>query len=103
MADPNDMAQAPQQRIHAIVHGLVQGVHFRGYTIQEANRLGLVGWVRNNLNGTVETVAEGNREQLEAYIDFLHVGSPSARVKRVDVTWQEASGDLDAFDVHFSW
>lgn len=103
MADPNDVAQAPQQRIHAIVHGLVQGVNFRGYTVLEAKRLGLVGWVQNKLNGTVETVAEGSREQLEAYVEFLHVGSPSARVKRVDVTWQAASGDLDSFDVHFSW
>ena len=95
--------ETPIQGIHAIVHGLVQGVNFRAFTIHEATSLGLVGWVRNKPDGTVETLAEGPRPQLEAFVDFLHTGSPSARVRKVEVTWQEPTGDLDDFNVRFGY
>ena len=101
MADANGTKQPPTERIHAIVHGFVQGVNYRAYTVREATRLGLVGWVRNRRDGTVETVVEGSREQLEDFIAFLHIGPPSASVRDVAVTWQEASGDIDSFVVRF--
>ena len=75
-----------QANLHAIVHGRVQGVHFRHYTAREAARLSLRGWVRNLPDGTVEVEAAGDAASLDAFLDWLHHGPPSARVDRVDAT-----------------
>ena len=90
-----------QARLHAVVHGHVQGVSFRYYTIQAANRLGLTGWVANRWDGTVETVAEGPREKLDQFLTFLHRGPPSAWVECVDTNWQAPTGELKDFKVRF--
>lgn len=91
-----------EQQLHAIVHGLVQGVSFRYYTVQEAHRLGVTGWVRNRLDRTVEVRAEGTREQLEKLLAFLHVGSPSARVSQVNADWLPATRAFTTFQVRHS-
>ena len=91
----------PEARLHAVVHGHVQGVNFRYYTVQNAQRLGLTGWVANRWNGTVETVAEGRREALGEFQNFLHRGSPSAMVQQVDVTWETATGEFRRFGVRY--
>jgi acylphosphatase len=89
-------------RLHATVYGQVQGVSFRAYTFQKALELGLTGWIRNVPDGHVETLAEGRREQLEAFLAFLHRGSPSAIVTGVDAEWQEPTGEFADFRVrHF--
>ncbi len=88
-----------QQQFHAIVHGIVQGVNFRYATRQEAQRLGVVGWVRNLPDGTVEVLAEGKRAALESLLSFLHKGPPAARVTRVDVEWGSASGTFTRFEI----
>ena len=87
------------ERLHAIITGRVQGVSFRYYTQQTAQSLGVRGWVRNLPDGTVETLAEADREVLEAFLRFLHEGSPDARVDAVDVTWTEADGSFTDFRV----
>jgi acylphosphatase len=76
-------------RLRAIVHGRVQGVNFRYYTVRVARQLGLAGWVANRWDGTVETVAEGERQALERFRAFLNRGSPSSTVVQVDVSWTE--------------
>ena len=90
-----------QARLHAIVHGRVQGVSFRYYTIQAANSLGLTGWVANRWNSTVETVAEGPRAKLDQFLTFLHRGPPSAWVERVDTNWQAPTDEFKDFKVRF--
>ena len=90
-----------QDRLHAIVQGRVQGVSFRYYTVQAANRLGLTGWVANCWNGTVEAVAEGPRAKLNELLTFLHRGPPSAWVERVDTNWQAPTGEFKDFKVRF--
>ena len=92
---------AENVRLSAIVHGLVQGVNFRFYTRRQANLLGLVGYVRNKWDGTVEVVAEGQREALERLLDWLHVGPRSAVVERVDAWWGEATGEFNRFEVRY--
>ncbi len=87
------------QRLHAIVHGRVQGVSFRFYTVQRAEELGLVGWVRNCFDGTVELVAEGQRLQLDKLVAFLQRGSPAATVTAVDIKWKAATSEFSAFRV----
>ena len=89
------------EQLHVIVKGRVQGVSFRYYTRQQAFRLGISGWIRNNADGTVEVLAQGTREHLEELLDFLHVGSPSARVTDIDVEWSPATEPLDRFSIRY--
>ncbi len=93
--------QKPEARLHAVVHGRVQGVNFRYYTVRTAQRLGLTGWVANRWDGTVETAAEGRREALDEFRAFLHRGPPSAMVQRVDVKWESPTGELGRFGVRY--
>jgi acylphosphatase len=86
------------QRIQAIVHGRVQGVGFRFATFQEAQKLGVKGWVRNLPDGTVETVAEGERPTLEQFITYLHQGPWGAKVTKVDVDWLPATDEFTTFE-----
>ena len=78
------------QTVTLLVSGRVQGVYFRQSTCTEAQRLGLVGSVRNLSNGQVEVVAQGAREGLEALIAYCHHGPPLARVDDVVITWHQA-------------
>ncbi|HOU40726.1 MAG TPA: acylphosphatase [Promineifilum sp.] len=93
------MSSPPTSCLEATVYGLVQGVYFRQYTWQEARRLGLVGWVANQSDGTVRVVVEGPAEALRQLLTFLHHGSPSARVERVESVWKDASGAFTDFRV----
>jgi acylphosphatase len=87
------------ERLHAVVHGDVQGVGFRYFVQRKAQQLGLQGWVRNNDDGTVELVAEGGREELEQLKRALQEGPRMARVDRVETQWSGATGDLRGFQL----
>lgn len=68
------------------VVGQVQGVLFRAWTQQQANELGVTGWVRNCSDGSVEAQLSGEKAAVQQLIDRLHDGPPSAVVSHVDVT-----------------
>ena len=87
--------------LHALVRGDVQGVGFRYFVQRKAQQLGLRGWVRNNDDGTVELVAEGERAVLEQLKHAVEEGPRMARVDRVDTRWSEATGTLGGFEL--SW
>jgi acylphosphatase len=89
------------ERLHAVVRGDVQGVGFRYFVQRRADELGLRGWVRNNDDGTVEVVAEGEKPRLEQLEQALEQGPRMARVDRVDVQWSSGTGGLDRFDLAF--
>jgi acylphosphatase len=89
-------------RLHATVHGRVQGVNFRHYTQREANGLNITGWVYNRPDGGVEVVAEGEKGSLHKLRQFLHRGPPAARVERVEAEWEEPTGEFSRFRIrHF--
>jgi len=67
------------------IHGRVQGVYYRGWMVELAERLGLDGWVRNRIDGTVEALAIGSTEAVETLIAACHDGPPAARVDLVEV------------------
>ena len=69
----------------ATVRGLVQGVSFRWYTRQEADRLGLTGWVRNHEDGTVRLEVQGPPADVDALLEWVRHGPVHARVAGVDV------------------
>lgn len=85
-------------RLHAVVHGAVQGVGFRYFVQRRADEVGLAGWVRNRPEGTVELVAEGGRPALERFLEQLGRGPGTASVVRVESDWGEAEG-LEGFEV----
>ena len=89
-------------RLHAIIRGRVQGVFFRASIVERARALGLVGWVRNRHDGSVECVAEGEGERLLALRVYCASGPQGAYVERVDLIEEMESGEFTSFDVRSS-
>lgn len=85
------------QRLELRVRGRVQGVAFRAYARTRARQLGLVGWVRNEPDGSVRLVAEGPDEALRALADWAAHGPDHARVDRCDSAWGQAAGTFSEF------
>jgi acylphosphatase len=90
------------RRIRAIVSGRVQGVAYRASTVTEARRLGLVGWVKNREDGSVELEAEGADDLVAALIEWCHRGPPAARVARVEVEEVPVRGDNRDFSIVYA-
>lgn len=86
-------------QLHAIISGVVQGVSFRFYTRQQANALGIVGWVRNLADGNVEVMAVGSIVQLQALLKWLHRGPSWARVEQVKQEITEESEEFQDFKI----
>ncbi len=89
------------KRIHAVVHGRVQGVFFRDYTRRQAQSLGLRGWVRNLASGDVETEFEGEADRVAAMVEWLYQGSPHSRVSSIDYREIPVSGADRGFEIRF--
>jgi acylphosphatase len=77
--------------LHLYVSGRVQGVGFRFFTINRANRFGISGWVRNLPDGRVEIEAEGAVRNLMLFLEEMRIGPASSHVSRVIEEWQERS------------
>ena len=89
------------ERLEIRIKGRVQGVGFRHFTMQQARRLGVNGWVRNESDGSVRVVAEGAKDVLEQLLERLKKGPSSARVEDVKPQWSNASGDVSGFTVRY--
>lgn len=83
---------------HLSITGRVQGVGFRDAMCREANRLGVMGWVRNRFDGSVEAVVQGENAALDKLIAWAQQGPPSAVVKAVLVTEITANNFVE-----FTW
>lgn len=86
------------QAVDVTVTGMVQGVFFRARCADEAARLGVRGWVRNEYDGSVRAHFEGREDAVRALVAWCHRGSPRALVERVEVE-EVASQHLTGFDV----
>ncbi len=85
-------------RRHVIVHGRVQGVFFRDSCRQEAEILGVRGWIANRSDGSVEAVFEGDASAVDEIVDWCREGPAQADVSRVDVQSEEPEG-IGGFEV----
>jgi acylphosphatase len=101
MEEEGKKAEFLRARAHIFVSGRVQGVFFRSETQDEALRHGLTGWVRNLPDDRVEAVFEGDRDKIEKLIQFCKRGPPGARVTKVEVTWEDYTGQFKSFTVRF--
>jgi len=72
-------------RKHLIISGEVQGVGFRYFTMREAQRHGITGWVRNRPAGTVEIEAQGNDKRLQSFIEAVRRGPAYSEVEDTEV------------------
>ena len=89
-----------QRRV--IISGRVQGVFFRQSTRDLARELGLVGWVRNLVDGGVEAVFQGPPEAVARMVEWCHQGPPLAAVERVQVIEEAADAPFPRFSVRGS-
>jgi len=81
------------------IHGRVQGVFFRNWTADKARGLGVRGWVRNRLDGSVELAAYGEDDAVQALVAACRTGPPAAEVERIEVEPAEGEGPLAGFRV----
>ena len=86
-------------QVHIHIYGLVQGVFFRHSARQLAQELGLVGWIRNAPNGSVEAHAQGSKPNLEKFVTWCGKGPPEAKVEKVEIDWRKNLGDFEQFEV----
>lgn len=85
--------------MRAVIAGKVQGVRFRDYVQGVAGEMGLVGYVRNQIDGSVLVVAQGDPEVLKSLVEYLHEGSSLSQVEGVAVEWGTASVTYDDFSL----
>ena len=79
------------------IHGRVQGVCFRDSMRREAQKLGVVGWVRNRTDGSVEAAVQGEPAAVDAIVRWAHQGPEFAQVERVEIGPHE--GSYTRFDI----
>jgi len=96
------MAASETVRLHAIIEGRVQGVGFRMFVFDNARALGVTGWVRNRWDGTVEVVAEGERQTLGRLLNILRRGPRASFVTAIKPTWLAATNEFTTFHVRSS-
>ena len=86
-------------RLEARVRGRVQGVGYRWFVVRAARRLGLTGWVANEHDGSVATVAEGDEPAIDEFAEALAKGPPGAIVSDVASVRMPPAGRFSAFEV----
>ena len=86
-------------RAHVLVSGRVQGVGFRAFISRQAHARGLAGWVRNLIDGRVETEVQGPRFSVDRFLEDLRRGPSLSSVEHVDLYWVELGGGKTGFEV----
>lgn len=90
-----------RKRIHAFYSGRVQGVGFRFTAEETAQRLGVVGWVKNVRDGRVELIAEGEEELLVQFLEIIRYGPMQNFIEDVEVTWSASTDAFDDFQIRY--
>ena len=81
------------------VQGKVQGVGFRSFSEYQARKLGLVGQVQNQEDGSVSLVAEGEEATLKTFLEWASHGPDGARVDTMNSQWSDATGTYLSFSI----
>ncbi len=90
-----------QIRIECVVSGRVQMVMYRDFVTRKARKLGVVGEVHNEKDGTVSVIAEAEKDLLEQLVRALHLGSILSHVQNVDVSYHDATGEYTQFKIRY--
>lgn len=85
--------------VHVVIEGRVQGVGFRFFTREHAQKLHLTGWVRNTFDGNVEAYAEGLQADLNIWLNQLQQGPGSAFVTHITKEWTTPTQKFRNFQI----
>jgi acylphosphatase len=88
-----------KKQLQATIMGRVQMVMYRDFAQRKARKLGLVGTVENQKDGSVNVIAEGEERILNEYIKYLNRGSILSKVRNVRISWSEPTGSFSDFDI----
>lgn len=88
-----------KQRLKLKIYGKVQGVLFRFFAKKKADDLELTGWVKNNIDGTVDILAEGEKVCLDEFLSWCGQGPRPGSVKKINKEWEEADGSFSSFKI----
>jgi len=90
------------QHLTLKIYGKVQDVYFRDNTTELAKKLGLVGYVKNIADGSLEVVAEGEELPLKKLLDWCKIGPRLAKVERVEEEWEEVGNlSFEEFEIEY--
>lgn len=87
--------------LHLTIYGRVQGVWFRAMTKEVAQSLGIIGWVRNTPDGSVETHIQGEDEAVNQMLAWCRQGPPGARVDHIDISDTLVQKDYRSFFIRY--
>jgi acylphosphatase len=92
-----------KEQARLTIHGRVQGVFYRDAACEKARGLNVYGWVRNNLDGTVEIFCQGDANNVQMFIGWCHQGPSSAEVAGIDIQKQPLEGEelFDSFEIKY--
>ena len=88
-----------EKRLECEVFGRVQFVMFRDFVTRKARARGIVGTVKNNPDGSVSVVAQGDEGKLKEFLVLIQRGSLLSRVEQVREKWSEPLGKFKSFDI----
>jgi acylphosphatase len=83
------------------IFGRVQGVCFRMETKAAADKFGVHGWVKNQSDGTVSALIEGDQSKVDAMIQWCKIGPPHAKVQKVSVVWGTYKAEFSQFTITY--
>jgi acylphosphatase len=86
-------------RRHLVIFGRVQGVGYRYFAQEAAEEMGLGGWVRNGMSGTVEAEVEGPKDVVDRWIECLRQGPSLSKVERIDLAEKPCLGKTGRFSI----
>jgi acylphosphatase len=88
------------KRVRAHISGMVQGVGYRYFVQQKAQELGVVGWVKNKKDGSVETVLQGEDAAVDSLIDLCKEGPSLSNITNFELKDEDAEEEIfDDFEV----
>lgn len=87
------------KQLQLTIYGRVQGVTFRLYINKAALELGLTGYVKNNSDGTVIVLAQGEESQLAKLLNKCYAGPDKANIENIIYEWQAISIPYQAFKI----
>ena len=87
------------KRVNTRIYGIVQNVGFRNFVRRNAEQLGITGWVKNNLDGTVEALFEGDDTSVVELIEKCKKGPMLAMVEKVEVRDEEPKQEFEEFHI----
>ena len=87
--------------VRLIIEGKVHGVFFRDSARRKALELGLNGWIKNNSDGSVEAVIDGEEHKVREMIAWCHEGPPAANVTKVTITEEDHMESFSSFSIYY--